>query len=254
MGNQYRLSKMTWPEVEERLQECDTVIVPIGSVEQHGPALPLDNDHFIAQRVSEMVAEHLWPDTKVTITPPIAYGYSPHHMDFKGTITLQESTLANVIVDVCAALAQHGFSKIVLINGHGGNETAISMALHILRDMSSAKVYHIDWWTMAADTIKEVATPPVFHACDLETSVAWHLGQRIVEDKLVDEPGRPIVKGFIEPNMASDAPRVGISWVMKDLTDSGVVGYATRATKEKGSKVVAKVVETIEAFIRKINE
>jgi creatinine amidohydrolase len=64
---------MTWPEVEERLKECDTVIVPIGSVEQHGPALPLDNDHFIAQRVSEMVAEHLWPDIKVTVTPPIAY-------------------------------------------------------------------------------------------------------------------------------------------------------------------------------------
>jgi creatinine amidohydrolase len=253
MGTQYKLAKMTWPEVEERLKECDTVIVPIGSVEQHGPALPLDNDHFIAQRVADMVAEHLWPDIKVTVTPPIAYGYSPHHMEFKGTITLQESTLANVIVDVCASLAQHGFSKIILINGHGGNGTAISMALHILRDMSSAKVYHIDWWAMAADTIREVATPPVFHACDMETSVAWHVGQRVVEEKLVDEPGRPIVEGFIEPNMASTAPRVSTSYSMKDLSDSGVVGYATKATKEKGGKVVAKVIETIEAFVRKID-
>ncbi|MFX1260843.1 MAG: creatininase family protein [Promethearchaeota archaeon] len=253
MGTKYNLAKMTWPEVEERLKECSTVIVPIGSVEQHGPALPLDNDHFIAQRIAEMVAEHLWPDIKVTVTPPIAYGYSPHHMDFKGTITLQESTLADVIVDVCASLAQHGFSKIILINGHGGNGTAISMALHILRDMSSAKVYHIDWWAMAPDTIREVATPPVFHACDMETSVAWHVGQRVVEDKLVDEPGRPIVEGFIEPNMASTAPRVGTSYVMKDLSDSGVVGYATKATKEKGGKVVRKVIETIEAFIRKID-
>jgi creatinine amidohydrolase len=253
MGNQYKLAKMTWPEVEERLKKCDTVIVPIGSVEQHGPALPFDTDHFIAQRFAEMVAEHLWPNIKVTITPPIAYGYSPHHMDFKGTITLQESTLANVIVDVCASLAQHGFSKIVLINGHGGNITAIGNALHILRDMSSAKVYHIDWWAMAADTIKEVATPPVFHACDMETSVAWHVGQRVVEDKLIDEPGRSIVKGFIEPNMASTAPRVGTAYSMKDLSDSGVVGYATKATKEKGGKVVVTVIERIEAFIREIN-
>jgi creatinine amidohydrolase len=253
MGNQFKLAKMTWPEVEERLKECDTVIVPIGSVEQHGPALPLDNDHFIAQRVAEMVAETLWPEIKVTVTPPIAYGYSPHHMDFKGTVTLQESTLANVIVDVCASLAQHGFTKIILINGHGGNTTAINMALHILRDMSRSKVYHIDWWAMAADTIKEVATPPVFHACDMETSVAWHVGQRVIEDKLIDEPGRPIVEGFIEPNMASTAPRVGTAYSMKDLSDSGVVGYATRATKEKGSKVVSKVIETVEAFVRKID-
>jgi creatinine amidohydrolase len=174
-------------------------------------------------------------------------------MDFKGTITLQESTLANVIVDVCASLVQHGFSKIVLINGHGGNSTAIGNALHILRDMSSAKVYHIDWWAMAVDTIKEVVTPPVFHACDMETSVAWHVGQRVVEDKLIDEPGRVIVKGFIEPDMASTAPRVGTAYSMKDISDSGVVGYATKATKEKGGKVVATVIERIEAFIRELN-
>ncbi|MHA2193836.1 MAG: creatininase family protein [Candidatus Thorarchaeota archaeon] len=104
----------------------------------------------------------------------------------------------------------------------------------------------------------------------METSVAWHVGQRVVEDKLIDEPGRSIVKGFIEPNMASTAPRVGTAYSMKDLSDStaprvgtaysmkdlsdsGVVGYATKATKEKGSKVVATAIERIGAFIREIN-
>ncbi|MHA2355914.1 MAG: creatininase family protein [Candidatus Thorarchaeota archaeon] len=253
MGTKYNLAKMTWPEVEERLKECDTIIVPIGSVEQHGPALPLDNDHFIAERVSEMVAEHLWPDIKVTVTPPIAFGYSPHHMDFKGTITLQESTLANVIVDVCASLAQHGFSKIVLINGHGGNETAISNALHILRDMSTAKVYHINWYEMAIDVELEVATPPVFHACDSETSVAWHVGQRVLKEKLIDDPGRPVVPGFIEPGMKESRFKIHTSYSMKDITDSGVIGYATKATKEKGGKIISVVIKRIEEFIRELN-
>jgi creatinine amidohydrolase len=200
-----------------------------------------------------MVAEHLWPDIKVTVTPPIAYGYSPHHMDFKGTITLQESTLANVIVDVCASLAQHGFSKIVLINGHGGNETAISNALHILRDMSSAKVYHINWYDMATDVVKEVSTPPFYHACDTETSVAWHVGQRVLKDNLIDEPGRPLVPGFIDVGMQDSSFKISTAASMKDITDSGVVGYATKATKEKGGKIVKTVVERIESFIRELN-
>lgn len=253
MDPKYRLAKMTWPEVEARLKECDIALVPIGSVEQHGPALPLDTDHFIATRVAEMCAEHLWDELKVTVTPAIAFGYSPHHMEFKGTITLQESTLANVIVDVCSSLAQHGFTKIILINGHGGNETAISNALHILRDMSSTKVYHINWYGMALDKVREVATPPFFHACDTETSVAWHVGQRVVEDRLVDEPGRIIVEGFIEPNMLSDSPRVTTASSMKDITDSGVVGYATKATKEKGGQILTVALDRIVEFIKKVS-
>ncbi|MHA2065537.1 MAG: creatininase family protein [Candidatus Thorarchaeota archaeon] len=253
MEPKYLLAKMTWPEVEELLKECDTIIVPIGSVEQHGPALPLDTDHYVATRVSGMVAEHLWPEIKVTVTPPIAFGYSPHHMDFKGTITLQESTLANVIVDVCASLAQHGFSKIILINGHGGNETAISNALHILRDMSSAKVYHINWYDMAMDKVKEVSTPPFFHACDSETSVAWHVGQRVLKEKLIDEPGRPLIPGFIDVGIQESNFKISTPYSMKDITDSGIVGYATKATKEKGGKIIFTVIKRIEDFIRELN-
>ena len=163
------LAKMTWPEVEDRLKESDIAIVPVGSTEQHGPALPLDNDHFAAIQIAKMVAEKIWDDVKVVVTPPIVFGYSPHHMGFKGTITLRESTLSDVIIDVCTSLASHGFKKIVLINGHGGNTTAIGNALHSLHENIDAKVFNIDWWTVASDKILEVATRPVYHACDMET-------------------------------------------------------------------------------------
>jgi creatinine amidohydrolase len=243
---------MTWPEVEERLKESDIALVPVGSTEQHGPALPLDNDHFSAVQFAKMVAEKLWDTVKVVVTPPIAFGYSPHHMGFKGTITLRESTLADVIVDICTSLASHGFKKIVLINGHGGNVTAIGNALHSLQGKIDAQVFNIDWWAVASDKILEVATRPVYHACDMETSVSMYLGQQVREDKLVDEPGKSPVPGFVDPDLFAPPPKVSMMYSMKDITDSGVVGYATKATKKKGKQIAEVALNRIVKFIMEI--
>jgi len=252
MENKYLLAKMTWPEVEEILKETDIALVPIGSTEQHGPALPVDNDAYIATELTLQLAEKIWSKQKVVVAPTISFGYSLHHMDFKGTITLRESTLANVIVDVCKSLEHHGFKKIILVNGHGGNESALSNALHAMNGVVDAKIFVVDWWSMGADKIREVAIPPVYHACDMETSLAWYLNQRVLDDKRVDEPGRSIVPGFIDPNMLAPPPRALTSYVMKDITDSGVVGYSTKATKEKGKLVVDVVLERLEEFIMKV--
>lgn len=250
----YRLSKMTWEETEERIKECDIAIVPVGSTEQHGPALPVDNDCFIATRFGELVCEELWPDTKVTLAPSVAFGFSPHHMEFKGTITISESTLAHLLVDICESLDDHGFSKIILLNGHGGNRTAISNAIHLLMDMSIAKIFAIDWWSFISDKVPEIFTPPFFHACDMETSVAWALGQRVLADKRVDEPGRSPYPGYVTANMAAKPPQVSTGTTMKDFTDSGVVGYSTKATKEKGEEAVKLVIGRLSEFIKTLSQ
>lgn len=252
MENKYLLAKMTWPEVEEILKETDIALVPIGATEQHGPALPVDNDAHIATEFTMRVAEGVWNKQKVVVTPTIAFGYSPHHMQFKGTITLSESTLANMIVDVCKSLEHHGFKKIIIINGHGGNSTAISNALHEMNGIVSAKIFSVDWWTIATDKIKEVATRPAFHACDMETSVAWYLDQRVLDDKRIDEPGRSIIPGFVEPDMLAPPPRASAAFMMKDISESGVVGYSTKATKEKGKQIADVVLERLEEFILKV--
>lgn len=243
---------MTWPEVEQRLTESNIAIIPVGSTEQHGPALPLDNDHFTALEFAKMAAERLWTKVKVVVTPPICFGYSPHHMGFKGTITLRESTLTDTLLDACKSLDAHGFRNIVIINGHGGNSTAIANALHQLHGQTIAKVFHIDWWTLATDKILEVATRPVYHACDMETSVSWYLGQRVLEDKRVDEPGKSLIPGFIEPDLFAPAPKASMMYSMTDITKSGVVGYAKKATKEKGKLIAETVLERLTQFIEKL--
>lgn len=248
----YLLAQMTWQEVEKRVKECDIAIVPLGSTEQHGPALPLSTDHYIATQFAHRAAERIWDEQKVVVTPTVTFGFSPHHMDFKGTITLSELTLSSMIADICHSLALHGFKKIVLVNGHGGNETAISNALHDMHGNIDAKVYHVNWYTMVGKEAEKIVTPPVYHACDMETSVAWYLGQRVLEDKRVDEPGKSLVPGFIIPHGFATGPKASVSYNFKEITKSGVVGYSTKATKEKGKLISDSVLENLVRFIREI--
>jgi creatinine amidohydrolase len=252
MEKEYLLARMTWPEVEERLKECDIALVPLGSTEQHGPALPVSTDHYIATQFAYRAAEIVWDKHKVVVTPTITFGFSPHHMEFKGTITLSELTLSSMIADICHSLAQHGFKKIILVNGHGGNETAISNALHDMQGNIDAKIYHANWYSLIGEKLREIVTPPAYHACDMETSVAWYLGQRVLEDKRVDEPGKSLVPGFIVPDMLAPGPKVFTSGSFKEVTKSGVVGYSTKATKEKGKLIADIVLENLTKFIKEI--
>jgi creatinine amidohydrolase len=252
MAKDYLLANMTWPEVEHRLKECEIVLVPLGSTEQHGPALPVSTDHYIATQFAYRAAEMIWDKHKVIVTPTVTFGFSPHHMEFKGTITLSELTLSSMIADICHSLAQHGFKRIILVNGHGGNETAISNAMHDMHGNIDAKVYNVNWYSLVGDKIREIVTPPAYHACDMETSVAWHLGQRVLEDKRVDELGKVLVPGFVIPDMLAPPPKASVSYNFKEITDSGVVGYSTKATKEKGKLIADAVLERLVNFIIEI--
>jgi len=101
------------------------VLLPVGSTEQHGKHMAIDTDAYTAQEISLRVAEK----TGVLVAPTVCYGYSPHHMNFKGSVTLTFQTLVNVLKEVCASLIYHGFNRIVIMNAHGGNTNPIKQAL-----------------------------------------------------------------------------------------------------------------------------
>lgn len=102
------------------------------------------------------------------------------------------------------------------------------------------------------DKIKEVATPPVYHACDMESSVAWYLDQRVLDEELVDEPGKSPVPDYVVPDMLAASPKAQMATMMKQLTDTGNVGYSTQATKEKGQAIADVVIERLVEFIRRL--
>lgn len=111
------LLKSTWPEVESYLETSQTILIPIGSTEQHGPSGMIGTDCMIAEAIAKEVANR----TNLMCAPVLSIGMATHHMAFAGTISLHPDTLTLVIRDVVLSLAKHGFNEFTFINGHGGN-------------------------------------------------------------------------------------------------------------------------------------
>ena len=119
-----QLALSTWQEVEEYLQRESGIVVPIGSVEQHGPNGLIGTDFLDA----EFVAKGLGDAVGCLVAPTLTYGMSQHHLGFAGSATLRPSTLMMVVRDVVLSLSRHGFERFFFINGHGGNVATVTAA------------------------------------------------------------------------------------------------------------------------------
>ena len=119
-----QLALATWQEVEEYLRGSRGIVLPIGSVEQHGPNGLIGTDHLDA----EFVARGLGDKINCMVAPTLAYGMSQHHLGFAGSVTLRPSTLIAMVGDVVYSLLRHGFERFFFINGHGGNVATVTAA------------------------------------------------------------------------------------------------------------------------------
>lgn len=237
--------KLTWPEVQDYLKKSDVVLLPTGSTEQHGKHIAEDNDAFTAFHISKRVAEK----TGVLVAPPVPFGYSIHHMNFPGTITLTFETLVNVYKEVCRSLLHHGFKKIVIMNGHGGNTNAIAQALREIREETGKIVYSIMVFPgtrgFGSESMNVLEQEGGGHACEMETSIALYLGQRVLPEKA--EKWRP-PETWTEFDTRYQG-KVTTARDFHEITEIGSLGDPTIATEEKGRRMVEAVVEEISAFI-----
>ena len=149
-----RLQLMTWPEVAEYLKRSVGIIIPIGAAEQHGPTGLIGTDAICAETLAHRVGEL----TDAAVGPTLTVGMSEHHMAFPGSITLRPTTLVAVVGDVVLSLARHGFRRVFVINGHGGNSASIDAAFfeiyteapRFLSDGDDLRCLGVQWWDMPA--------------------------------------------------------------------------------------------------------
>lgn len=121
-----QLQLSTWPEVETYLKSSCGIILPVGSTEQHGPTGLIGTDAICA----EVIARGVGDATGALVAPTINVGMALHHMGFAGTMTLKPSTLILVVRDCVLALAEHGFERFLVVNGHGGNAAPLRAAFY----------------------------------------------------------------------------------------------------------------------------
>jgi len=125
------LAQRSWPETRELLKTNAIVLLPVGAHEQHGPGIAMATDTISADGLCRRAAALL--GDRAAVAPAVPFGVSWHHMHFPGTITLTPETLATLLVEIVSSLAQHGFPRVAIVNGHGGNSAAINTAVETLR-------------------------------------------------------------------------------------------------------------------------
>src|SRR4051812_47858050 len=142
----WRYEKLTWPEINDAAKQKKPVVVPIGSIEQHGPHLPLDVDMLEVTAVAQAAARLIPND--VLVLPTQVNGYTGHVMDFPGTINIHFETLIRFMIDIGKSLAYHGFKKILFINGHGSNAPNMDLAARRVNLETDAEAIACNWWSM----------------------------------------------------------------------------------------------------------
>jgi creatinine amidohydrolase len=136
-----RISKMNWMMVEDYLKRDDRAVLPLGSTEQHA-YLSLSVDSILAERLAVEAAEPL----DVPVFPVLAYGITPYFRAFPGTITLRVETYMSILRDILDALAEHGFKRILIVNGHGGNTPAQGFIGEWMADHPGVRIKFHNWW------------------------------------------------------------------------------------------------------------
>lgn len=137
------LAHNTWQTVEAYLKTRKTIILPIGSTEQHGPNGLIGIDYLTAQKIAEAVGAK----TNTLVAPPICYGMAMHHMAFAGSASLRPTTLVLMMTDILQSFIKHGFDRILVINGHGGNIAPVTTAFcEIKAQDSKTRLQLENWW------------------------------------------------------------------------------------------------------------
>ncbi|MBV8147650.1 MAG: creatininase family protein [Candidatus Eremiobacteraeota bacterium] len=249
----YRYGELTWPQVREAAAEGVVAVIPIATIEDHGPHLPIDTDLRLCNAVCEAAVSRA--AGRAVLVPSINHGYTPHHMDFPGAITIGAHTLIDYGVDVCRSLARHGFEKLLIVNGHGSNTPFVDIIARLSVIETGVLAAAVNYW--AAPGVREVAerlrdsekVGGMNHACEFETSLYLAIAPDLVDmSQAVRELSHRPTENYWTDLIAGDGPLVMMEhW--SALSATGVMGDPTKASAEKGRALLQAAADGIVTLI-----
>lgn len=237
-----KLAELTWPDVESLSREI-VVLIPTGSLEQHGPHLPLFTDSILVTEVATAVEKVL--PAQVLLTPTLWLGASGHHLKFPGSLSASFETYEGAILSVVESLEPHGFRKFYVVNGHGGNTSPNDVAMRKLKQrfptLTLGHSGYFGFCEEATADVMEGTFKGMRHACEAEASLMMHLRPELVRTERLRDDG-----------LLTEPPVRGVVHHFDEMTEQGSFGYATLATAEKGRQIfdaavqgLAKELETV---------
>ena len=253
--NKIRYDELTWPEMREAIKSQPVVLVPFGTVEDHGPHLPISTDNAIVEAICLEAARRA--PGEMLVMPTVAYGLDEHHMDFPGTVTVDMQTLLAFVADVAMSPARHGFGHVLIVNGHGSNASIAELAARrvvlqtgiVCGAMSPNAAIDPTLAEPALSEMRRSGPGGVAHAGEYETAMMLHLRPDLVQmDKAVREMGQIKLEYF---NWDHPEPSV-LSWQdwWSRMSESGICGDPTVATAEFGRALFETTVDNFVRFVR----
>lgn len=245
------LAEMTWEEIKEATGPETVVVLPVGSTEQHGPHMPVKTDHYFVYEIAKRAAKKASERTRVVVAPVLPFGCSGAHADFPGTISIDHQTYIELIRELGESILGQGFERLFILNGHGGNFGALTLAAKDLYDSTNATIAVACYWHLAAKEIAALRESPpggISHACEMETSCMLALDPSAVRWEKVKKSIPQWKSKYVLDDLLGGGQVVPALHVA-DFSPTGVLGDPTIATKEKGERFLEAIVNEVAAFI-----
>ncbi|GAA2342047.1 creatininase family protein [Dactylosporangium salmoneum] len=215
-------------------------VLPIGSFEQHGPFLPLATDSIIATAIAGAAAAHY----NVLLLPPVTISCSHEHAAWPGTVSISHHTLSTIIDDIRTSLTGSGITRLILVNGHGGNyvlSNIVQTANATTPRSMSLFPTRTDWDTARTAAHLDTDAHHDMHAGELEVSILLHVQPQLVGP------------GYRDGDHAADARSMLLVDGMRAYTESGVIGKPSAGTPEKGQMLLASLVASFQQHLDHLN-
>jgi len=230
-------------ELRDRAKQDAIVILPVGSLEQHGPHLPVEVDSLLGETVALRAARLIAAREPVVVLPCLWTGISEHHMSFGGTVTLDFQTFFAVVRGIVESVARHGFRRIVLLNGHGGNDNGLRVIADELGPKLNLPILQFTYWYAAAKPIAAILEKQkeLRHACEAETSMMMALRPDLVaRDRIA------MAEVNITPELSEVAGGGLYMWrSLASRSSAGVIGFPSAASPEKGERLLDGIAREI---------